>query len=109
MTREPPDVCNERGLRTLVEQGWHLVVVAYEDAELRKQGWSGAWGIRVARPDGAKEYMLVISRPPNDERRISTMDAVVSLLDKYGLAQIQVPLRAGGRSINVPPARWRPD
>ena len=109
MTREPPDVVTERGLRKLVGQGWHLVLVAYEDAQFRSQHWSGSWGVRVARPDGAAEHVLVVSRAPNDERRFTTINPVFSLLDKYGVAVVHVPLHAGGRAVNIPSARWVPD
>ena len=108
MTREPPDVANEAGLRKLVERGWHLVVVSYGDAELRGKVWTGDWGVRIATPDGVSECMLVLSRPPNDERRFQTLGTVVSLLVKYDVAVVQVPMRGGARAVNVPMRRWKP-
>ena len=50
----------------------------------------------------------MLSRPPNDERRFQTLGTVVSLLVKYDVAVVQVPVRRGARAVNVPMRRWKP-
>lgn len=109
MTPEPPYVVTEPGLRKLVAQGWHVVVVAMENARLHNQHWRGDWRVRVARPDGGLEMVLVVSRTPNPERQFSMLSTVVNFLDKYGFATVHVPLRRGGRTVHVPVASWSED
>lgn len=103
MTREPLDAVNERELRKLVEEGWHLVIVAFEDATLHRNQWHGDWALRIATPDGAEERRLVLHREPNDERRFSTIGPVVGILRKYGVVVVHIPIWTGGRGVNVPP------
>ena len=106
MTREIPNAVNEPGLRKLLAKGWHLVIVCHETPDYRDRQCYGDWVMRVARPDGAEEWPLALSRPPHDERRFSTLNTVVKFLDKYGFATPQIPLRAGARVVNSPPAEW---
>lgn len=109
MTQEPPDAVNEPGLRELLAKGWHLVIVCCELPDYRHRQCYGDWVMRVARPDGAEEFYLALSRPPYDERHFSTLNTVVRFADKYGFTMPQIPLRPGARVVNVPPLPWQPD
>ena len=108
MTREPTDAdaVNEPGLRKLLAKGWHLVVLCHETPSFRSNHWYGNWTLRIARPDGAEERRLVLSRAPFEERRFSTLSTVVKFLAKYDFATSHIPLKPGGRAINVPPTGW---
>ena len=109
MTREPSNAVNEPGLRKLLAKGWHVVVLCTETPEFRNKQCFGEWAIRVMRPDGGEECHLVLSRAPYDERRFSTLNTVAKFLDKYGFATSHIPLKVGGRSVNVPPTPWARD
>ena len=109
MTQEHLSAVNEAGLRKLLAKGWHLVVVCYAKPEFRPHQWYGDWGMRVVRPDGIEECRLVLSRAPFDERRFASVSTVINFLDKYGFVAAHIPLRVGGRMVNVPSISWDPD
>lgn len=108
VTVEHTDGVNEAALRSLVvDQGWHIVIHCYEDARLFRHSWYGSWGVRVVRPDGGEERTLVLHRAPDQERRFNTVVPLFTLVEKYDILVVQIPIRAGGRGVNVPaPPQW---
>ena len=106
MDRGQSHAITEHRLRELVALGWHVAVICQAAAEQRYNAWHGEWTVRAVRPDGADERPLVVHRPPQNERRIKTLTAVVVLLKELGFDQANIPLVRGHRSIHVPNVRW---
>lgn len=95
---EAPNVVSEDGFRDLLTRGYHVDVVALEDAEKRTSYWYGQWTTRAVSPDGLDDRLLVISRKSLKPRIFKTANGLISFLSDVGCSSANILLRKGGRS-----------
>ena len=99
---EAPNVVTEEGFRDLLQRGYHVEVVALEDAHKRHNVWYGLWTVRAVSPDSRDERLLVISRASLKTRVFKTANGLISFLYELGCPSANVLRYEGARASHYP-------
>ena len=90
------DVIREAEIRSFVDRGATIIVVATDEPRRATSGLAGRWEIRAER-DGDRRS-LVTSRDPSRPRLFKTLAGLVSFLSELGFEPISVPMRKGSEA-----------
>ena len=90
------DVIREAEIRSFVDRGATIVVVAMDEPRRVTSGLAGRWEVH-AEASGARRF-LVTSRDPSRPRWFKTLSGLVSFLTELGFDEVAVPMRKGSES-----------
>lgn len=110
LEKEAPNVVKEVLFRHLVARGYMAEIVCQEAAFRKASIWYGEWIVRLVNEDRTFSKVLITSpRRPLDElddvkvRLFKTINGLTSFMHEVGFAHLDVPLIAGGRTLQTLP------